>query len=232
MGGGCRPKCVCSKTGCVDLGPGISPNAYKLGGGVKNPETLADVLNGSPFNDVRRRGGVVLGCLYPSEIQFLIYHGQRPRPQSRARGAREDCALWHRIMKAASSRLRETPPLTSTELTQPWWDIFHNTPLCPCAAGKYDIFRGLEESAPHLIQSWKWWRSPTPRREPYHCHTSASFYALSRPRLCKTMSNLIALPRSPFASLPRSHATLRKIGGRIPRRRSHAIHSCAAETGN
>ena len=22
----------------------------------------------------------VLGCLYPSEIQFLIYHGQRPRP--------------------------------------------------------------------------------------------------------------------------------------------------------
>ena len=36
--------------------------------------------------------------------------------------------------------------------------------------------------------------TPTPRREPYHCHTFASFYALSRARLCKTMSNLIALP--------------------------------------
>ena len=95
----------------------------------------------APFDDV-------LGCLYPSEIQFLIYHGQRPRPQSRARGEREHCALWDRIMKAVSSRLREPRPLTSTELPQPWWDIY--TPLCAFAAGKYDIFQGLEECAHHI----------------------------------------------------------------------------------
>ena len=179
---------------------------------------------------------VVLGCLYPSEIQFLIYHGQRPRPQSRPRGAREHRALWDRNMKASSSRLREPRPLTSTELTQPWWDILHDTPLCALAERANMTFsedwRSVHTTFDSIVEMVVAIPTPTPRREPYHCHTSASFHALSRPRLCKTMSNLIALPRSPLASLPRSHATLRKIGGRIPRRRSHAIHSCAAETGN
>ena len=35
----------------------------------------------------RRPSSVVLGCLYPSEIQFLIYHGQRPRCCGSRRGA-------------------------------------------------------------------------------------------------------------------------------------------------
>ena len=49
-------------------------------------------------------------------------------------------------------------------------DMLHNEPLYACAAGKCDIFRGLEEGALLLIQSWKWWRSPTLCREPSWPH--------------------------------------------------------------